>query len=138
MAWGIWSTQADCFSPLSTIVPFDPLSNRTSHHPQSIPILPNPLFRHALAVAMILYAILEWGYALQQFQCVLASLDLCIFPTARLSLCYDVVMDHYHCKRGYRTAGNEGRELAGHEAVVCAAEGKGHEVVEVGLVGWGE
>ena len=44
-------------------------------------------------------------------------------------------MDHYYRKGGYGTAGNEGRELGCHEAVVGAAEGKGHEVVEVGLVG---
>lgn len=46
-------------------------------------------------------------------------------------------MDHYDCDRGYGTAGNERWELAGHEAVVGAAEGKSHEVVEVGLVGVG-
>ncbi len=86
---------------------------------------------------MILHAILKWRYALQQFQCVLASLDFGIFPTARLCLCDDLVVDHYYRERGYGTAGDKGRELAGHEAVVCAAKGKGHEVVEVGLV-WGE
>lgn len=77
--------------------------------------------------------VLKGRQVLEQLDGLAARLDLCVFPGTRRAFCDDLVVDHDGRDGGRETAGDDGGDFAGHDAVVGAAEGEGEVVVEVGL-----
>lgn len=75
---------------------------------------------------MILRPKLKRRQTLQLLQRITASFHFRIFAAARLPLGYNLVVNHEGRDGSDRATGHDGWDFAGHETVVCAAEGEGH------------
>lgn len=104
------------------LIPITPL--QLPRHTHAIAGLANPILLFALTIAPVGMPILKRRQILEELEGLTARLHLCVFARARGAFGHNLVVDHDGRDGGWETAGYDGWDFAGHDAVAGAAEGE--------------